>query len=161
MYCIAACLCIGTYVQHPIAYMKWIWHLLFGVLHNNLFYLYACSSLLTLLMYSSPSGFVHLKCMLILLIFLSSCVWRFACEKLEIILTSGVNKIDQLVHECFSLVEAGGDSPVWSSCLHQINAFVLRGLKDAFMSAIGSLLRRVELYEQVLNTSISIRLLCS
>lgn len=41
---------------------------------------------------------------------------------------------------------------MWSSCLQKIDAFVLRGLKSAFMSAVGSLLRRVELYEQVLNT---------
>ena len=149
-------ICTDTYIQYPLTnrwYMMWSGRLPSpGAWHSNFlhflpavhFKLFQC-----MLPVALVPCLIHSKYMLIWLTFLSSCLYRVACEKLEIILTSGVIKIDQLVHECFSLVEAGRDSPVWSSCLHQIDASILCGLKNAFMSAIGSLLRRVELYEQV------------
>ena len=60
-----------------------------------------------------------------------------------------MKKISCFMEEVFCLTEASQDSPIWSEFMEQVDCIILGGLKNAFMAAIGSLLQRVLLYEQV------------
>ena len=60
-----------------------------------------------------------------------------------------MKKISCLMEDIFCLTEASQDSPVWSEFVDQVDGIILGGLKNAFLAAIGSLLQRVLLYEQV------------
>ena len=77
-------------------------------------------------------------------------IYRETCEQLETSLATGMEKIGHLMEELFCLTEVSQDSPIWSEFRDQIDAIVLGGLKSAFLAAIGSLLQRVLLYEQVM-----------
>ena len=60
-----------------------------------------------------------------------------------------MKKISYFMEEVFCLTEASQDSPIWSEFMEQVDGIILGGLKNAFLAAIGSLLQRVLLYEQV------------
>ena len=71
-------------------------------------------------------------------------------EKLNDALPGTLSRIHSSLASVLSLIHASPESPAWDKYLHRVEKQVTEGLSNMVLTAVGSLLHRAHLYEQVL-----------
>lgn len=70
-------------------------------------------------------------------------------EHLDHVLPSSMSRIHSNLASVLSQVHASPESPAWASYLRNVDHVITERLKDTVLTAVGSLLHRAHLYEQV------------
>lgn len=75
-------------------------------------------------------------------------------ERLNDLLPSSLSRIHSNLASVLSLIHASPESPAWDHYLHKTEDQVTEGLTNMVLTAVGSLLHRAHLYEQVPKPSV-------
>ena len=70
-------------------------------------------------------------------------------EHLDHVLPSSMSRIHSNLASVLSQVHASPESPAWAGYLRNVDHVITERLKDTVLTAVGSLLHRAHLYEQV------------
>ena len=70
-------------------------------------------------------------------------------ERLNDLLPASLSRIHSNLDSVLSLIHASPESPAWDQYLHRAENQVTEGLASVVLTAVGSLLHRAHLYEQV------------
>ena len=70
-------------------------------------------------------------------------------ERLNDLLPYSLSRIHSNLASVLSLIHASPESPAWDRYLHKVESCVTEGLASMVLTAVGSLLHRAHLYEQV------------
>lgn len=77
-------------------------------------------------------------------------------ERLNDLLPSSLSRIHSNLASVLSLIHASPESPAWDHYLHKTEDQVTEGITNMVLTAVGSLLHRAHLYEQVPKPSVCI-----